>query len=1616
MDDAFQYPVFFECPNLDGESKKRAELYFRNRRKSGGGDCGPITKQENKVYRIAFDDRADQQRVLQKSKHEVKFADVCLVLNVRERPTCSPITTPTTSKLVSLKLDSTSSQEPPILGEEYELQPETYLLQYLKECPKAWEGLEIELLSLACSAQLYPEEGRVLVSCFTQPGAADYVRNWKAEVDKLFDGYLCHCEVDPHKVVALLESRNSLQTTNDVKVYSENGMAVVVGQRSQVNAKLMDVDALLGKQRPRLLERETCICRLGEAKLRLLWKEIEHTLPKDFPGVKVTQGAPGQLHLEGSVEDILKAKDWISDQEKLVFERTVSDMSPHFLSFLRNVYGGPGVLGQFLGFSDNAEVELRETEVRFFSLSADKLNDIQQKLQEKFKEVKIDVPNCSAVPSELQEQLKSETKEMNQGQYRSKVVFGPDSSVFLLGHTKEVEKLNEVVIQFILDHASIEGKVNLPYPELALELPELLQLHGFDYSGVTFCPLRSSSRPTMLLEGPSGKVTEVKNRLCPFFDSLVKSRVTIELPGAVRYIESSSGRDNILRYAHSQKCLVQPQEQAYATRQIFASDAGAGQVNTTVASYSLRDGLQVLVCQGDISKQEADALVNAANEDLDHGGGVAAALSKAGGPQVQKESRALVKQTGKIPTGDAVVTTGGNLNCKNLVHAVGPVGGKAGGQERVLLEKTVKSALNLAEMMEFRSIAMPCISSGVFGVPVTVCSEAIVTAVKEFCSQGGRSLRRIILIDNRGEVVRSMQDACDRLLQGTSTGNRAPSDLGFQMDASAQYAARGATAGAPGGGVHVEIIQGSIENQQVDGLVSPMVGHDPLSSRVGNFLSSMVGPQLTAKFYNEAGGATIPGEIILVEDLPALQSRGVFFINLTPWDNNQQGTAVQVLRNGIKKMLASCQICGYSSVALPVLGVGAALRFPHSVAARVIMEEVRQFEHNRITGTSFLVRIIVQSIQSSKAFQSCQDTMHLRGFTNDADPDQASFYRHISATNDEVTASLGGIKLQMAVGDITKENTDVIINTTDFSNNQSGVSKAILTAAGPSVQTQLAQMGTPADFMCTTGPGGLACKEIIHASFMRDHEVIRKNCNKILKHCESKGYSSVSFPAVNTGAAHMDLTKACKALLDGMTSAITDLKPSCLKLIRIVIFQQSVFQAFRSELENRFGQTATRHLSLREKAKQMLKKWQETRTRTTATPKGQIFASSKPPPAVIIVIGCGPDIIRTMKRDLEGILQDQLIEKDVDVEDFSRLDDMEREAVQAKLKVLGVSLEYKKRQSSEGRNGNRAENAARAEARDRSGSGTEVYVLKGLKEDVLTIIELINKAIRKALSEDNQENNEAMLALDVQWSIQDTNEVWRELSLHDNYILEEAHKKKQVFVDITSPDRIKVSVNLKENKATNQLTGITFEVKRNESDTTLVLPTHWEPMHEVHFKKVELQPTSSEYKNIAQGFLQTAKYNIHKIERVQNLYLWYGYTVLKNCLLAKNDTAGDGEKLLYHGTSAESCNCIETGKFDRNFAGTHAALYGKGVYFAVTAAYSADRFSPADASGMKRLYVAQVLTGRYTIGNSDLKAPPPRGSDKTDCFDSCVDNQQNPSMFVIFHDHQAYPEYLITFS
>ncbi|XP_070539477.1 protein mono-ADP-ribosyltransferase PARP15-like [Ptychodera flava] len=156
---------------------------------------------------------------------------------------------------------------------------------------------------------------------------------------------------------------------------------------------------------------------------------------------------------------------------------------------------------------------------------------------------------------------------------------------------------------------------------------------------------------------------------------------------------------------------------------------------------------------------------------------------------------------------------------------------------------------------------------------------------------------------------------------------------------------------------------------------------------------------------------------------------------------------------------------------------------------------------------------------------------------------------------------------------------------------------------------------------------------------------------------------------------------------------------------------------------------------------------------------------------------------------------------------------------------------------------------------------------------------------------------------------------------------------------------------------------------------------------------------------------------IHQIERIQNPKLYRQYMVLKQNMDAKNKSGIKNEKLLYHGTGGDSVAKINAGGFNRSFAGKNATVYGVGSYFAVNANYSAqDTYSPRDGSGKKYIYQAKVLTGEFTTGARGMLIPPSKNSnDPTDCYDSVVDNQQNPALFVVFNDAMAYPEYLIVF-
>jgi O-acetyl-ADP-ribose deacetylase (regulator of RNase III) len=163
-----------------------------------------------------------------------------------------------------------------------------------------------------------------------------------------------------------------------------------------------------------------------------------------------------------------------------------------------------------------------------------------------------------------------------------------------------------------------------------------------------------------------------------------------------------------------------------------------------IAREEYAGGRTFEVVTGDLLSEPVDAIVNAANGHLAHGGGVAAAVARAAGPALVEEGERIVSRSGPIEIGDAVVTTAGRLPFKGVIHAVGPHFGV--GREEELLVQALGAAFLRADERGWSSVSFPAVSSGIFAVPLEVCARAYVRAVRAFFdTHPGSSVRTIRL-------------------------------------------------------------------------------------------------------------------------------------------------------------------------------------------------------------------------------------------------------------------------------------------------------------------------------------------------------------------------------------------------------------------------------------------------------------------------------------------------------------------------------------------------------------------------------------------------------------------------------------------------------------------------------------------------------------------------------------------------------------------------------------------------------------------------------------------------------------------------------------------------------
>lgn len=161
------------------------------------------------------------------------------------------------------------------------------------------------------------------------------------------------------------------------------------------------------------------------------------------------------------------------------------------------------------------------------------------------------------------------------------------------------------------------------------------------------------------------------------------------------------------------------------------------------------------LCLGDITELDVDAIVNAANERLKLGGGVAGAIRRKGGPRIQEECDRI----GYCPVGGAVITGGGDLKAKYVIHAVGPRWGEEDVEGK--LRSATLSSLRLADEKGVKKMAFPAISTGAFGVPLEVCANVMVPAVLDYLSSL-TGIERVLICLFREEAYKVFAEALRR--------------------------------------------------------------------------------------------------------------------------------------------------------------------------------------------------------------------------------------------------------------------------------------------------------------------------------------------------------------------------------------------------------------------------------------------------------------------------------------------------------------------------------------------------------------------------------------------------------------------------------------------------------------------------------------------------------------------------------------------------------------------------------------------------------------------------------------------------------------------------------------
>ncbi|XP_034430841.1 protein mono-ADP-ribosyltransferase PARP9 [Hippoglossus hippoglossus] len=384
----------------------------------------------------------------------------------------------------------------------------------------------------------------------------------------------------------------------------------------------------------------------------------------------------------------------------------------------------------------------------------------------------------------------------------------------------------------------------------------------------------------------------------------------------------------------------------------------------------LSAGIKLSVWKDDLTNVCVDAVVNAANDKLQHWGGLARALSSRGGPQIQQDSNDYIRRKGDLKTGDAIVCAAGLLPCKKIIHAVGPSLPANPSKYEIskakpLLQKAIRSILDRVKENHLKTVAIPAISSGLFNFPLPLCADTIVSTVKEYYENSDRQYlpEEILLVNNDDPTVKEMERACCELLSHKTYS---------EVAGEGEGAAKSSTPTVQFGNIQLTLKWGRIEEQETDVIVNSTSSDRNLSYGV---VSEALLKKAGAEMQRELHRAKPKGNVMVTKGY-SLKCKEVF---------HTLGIAArEVLFKSVLDCLFIAVSNKHRSIAFPAIGTGG-YGLSKTQVADVMTEAVKEFAKK--SPQTFEVHFVIfpSEVDTYKAFETAMRSFQQKapdpGFT-----------------------------------------------------------------------------------------------------------------------------------------------------------------------------------------------------------------------------------------------------------------------------------------------------------------------------------------------------------------------------------------------------------------------------------------------------------------------------------------------------------------------------------------------------------------------------------------------------------------------------------------------------------